>query len=43
MKWSAGAGFRFNINKDDPTNIRADYGVGRGGGSGFYIQFGEAF
>lgn len=43
MKWSAGAGFRFNINKDDPTNIRIDYGVGRGGASGFYIQFGEAF
>lgn len=43
MKWSAGAGFRFNINKNDPTNIRIDYGVGRGGASGFYIQFGEAF
>jgi len=42
VKWSAGAGFRFNINKDDPTNIRIDYGVGRGT-SGFYIQFGEAF
>jgi len=43
VKWSTGAGFRFNINKDDPTNIRIDYGVGRGGASGFYIQFGEAF
>jgi len=42
VKWSAGAGFRFNINKDDPTNIRIDYGVGKGT-SGFYIQFGEAF
>ena len=42
VKWSTGAGFRFNINKDDPTNIRIDYGVGRGT-SGFYIQFGEAF
>lgn len=42
LKWSAGAGFRFNINKDDPTNIRIDYGVGRGS-TGFYIQFGEAF
>lgn len=41
-KWSSGAGFRFNMNKKDPTNIRIDYGVGRGS-SGFYIQFGEAF
>ncbi len=43
VKWSAGAGLRFNINRDDPTNIRIDYGVGRRGASGFYIQFGEAF
>lgn len=42
VKWSAGAGLRFNINKDDPTNIRIDYGIGRDT-SGFYIQFGEAF
>lgn len=42
IKSSAGAGFRFNINKDDPTNIRIDYGVGRRS-TGFYIQFGEAF
>lgn len=41
-KYSAGAGFRFNINKDDPANIRIDYGVGRET-TGFYIQFGEAF
>jgi hypothetical protein len=42
LKWSTGAGFRFNINKDDPTNIRIDYGIGKGT-SGLYIQFGEAF
>lgn len=42
VKWSAGAGLRFNINKDDPTNIRIDYGVGKNT-SGLYIQFGEAF
>jgi outer membrane protein assembly factor BamA len=42
VKWSTGAGFRFNINKHDPTNIRIDYGIGKGT-SGFYIQFGEAF
>lgn len=41
-KWSAGAGLRFNINKDDPVNIRIDYGIGRNV-SGFYIQFAEAF
>lgn len=42
VKWSVGGGLRFNVNKDDPTNIRIDYGIGRGT-SGFYIQFGEAF
>lgn len=42
VKWSAGAGLRFNVNRDDPTNICIDYGIGRGS-SGFYIQFGEAF
>lgn len=41
-KWSAGTGLRFNINKDDPVNIRIDYGIGRNV-SGFYIQFAEAF
>lgn len=41
-KWTAGAGLRFNLNKDDPTNIRIDYGIGRHT-SGFYLQFGEAF
>ena len=41
-KWSAGAGLRFNINKQDPTNIRIDFGLGRET-SGFYFQFGEAF
>jgi len=42
VKWSTGLGFRININKNDPTNIRIDYGIGKGT-SGFYIQFGEAF
>lgn len=42
FKWTAGAGFRFNINKDDPTNIRVDVGFGKDTG-GFYLQFGEAF
>lgn len=41
-KWTAGAGLRFNLNKDDPINIRMDYGIGKHV-SGFYLQFGEAF
>lgn len=41
-KWTAGGGLRFNLNKDDPTNIRIDYGFGKHT-SGFYLQFGEAF
>ncbi len=41
-KWTAGAGLRFNLNKEDPTNIRIDYGFGKNT-SGFYLQFGEAF
>lgn len=42
FKWTAGGGLRFNLNKEDPTNLRIDYGIGRKT-SGFYIQFGEAF
>lgn len=42
FKWTAGAGLRFNLNKEDPTNIRIDYGIGKHT-SGFYLQFGEAF
>ncbi|MEL7833480.1 BamA/TamA family outer membrane protein [Fodinibius sp. Rm-B-1B1-1] len=41
-KWTAGAGLRFNINKDDPTNVRIDFGVSKES-VGFYLQFGEAF
>jgi len=41
-KWSAGGGLRFNLNPQDPTNIRVDFGVGKNT-SGFYLQFGEAF
>ncbi|MGM0507458.1 MAG: BamA/TamA family outer membrane protein [Bacteroidota bacterium] len=42
FKWSAGAGFRFNLNPEDTTNIRIDLGFGRES-VGFYLQFGEAF
>jgi len=41
-KWSAGAGLRFNLNPDDTTNIRIDFGIGKDT-AGFYLQFGEAF
>ncbi len=41
-KWSAGAGLRFNLNPDDQTNIRIDFGIGKNI-AGFYLQFGEAF
>jgi outer membrane protein assembly factor BamA len=43
MKYSAGAGIRFAVNRTEKMNIRLDYGVGGGRQNGFYIQFGEAF
>ncbi len=41
-RFTAGGGLRFNLNKQDPTNIRIDYGIGRNT-SGLYITIGEAF
>jgi hypothetical protein len=41
-KWTAGLGLRFNLNPDDQTNIRIDFGIGKDT-AGFYLQFGEAF
>lgn len=41
-KYAAGVGLRFNLNKNDTTNLRIDYGMGKGV-SGFYLTFGEAF
>ncbi len=41
-KWTLGAGLRYNINKEDPTYIRIDYGIGKDT-SGLYVTFGEAF
>jgi outer membrane protein assembly factor BamA len=41
-KYAGGIGIRFNINKEDTTNLRLDYGVGKGV-SGVYLTFGEAF
>ena len=42
LKWTAGGGLRYNINKANPTYIRIDYGVGEDTG-GFYVSLGEAF
>ncbi|MCY2688567.1 BamA/TamA family outer membrane protein [Salinimicrobium sp. TH3] len=42
IKWTAGGGLRYNINKANPTFIRLDYGVGKDTG-GFYVTLGEAF
>lgn len=44
LKSTAGFGLRLNINKDDPANIRIDFGwsmVDRS--TGVYLTFGEAF
>ena len=41
-KWTAGAGLRFNMNKQDPANLRIDFGFSKES-TGFYLQFGEAF
>lgn len=43
LKATAGAGLRFQFNRQDRLNVRFDYGVGRGGSSGFYFSIGEAF
>lgn len=42
IKWTAGGGLRYNINKTNPIFIRVDYGVGEDTG-GFYVSLGEAF
>lgn len=39
---TAGCGLRFNVNKEEKTNIRIDYGFGKET-SGMYITIGEAF
>lgn len=41
-KIAGGLGLRFNLNPDDTTNIRIDYGIGRHD-SGLYVTIGEAF
>jgi hypothetical protein len=41
-KYAAGVGLRFNLSKNDTTNLRIDYGAGKGV-SGLYLTLGEAF
>jgi outer membrane protein assembly factor BamA len=43
IKPNAGIGLRFLVDKNDRTNLRFDYAVGRNGQNGFYISFGESF
>ena len=38
-----GAGLRFKINKHSRTNICIDYGIGKNGTGGFYVNLGEVF
>lgn len=40
--WSAGAGLRFNLSKQDPLNLRMDMAFGQNT-TGFYFTLGEAF
>jgi hypothetical protein len=42
VKFSAGAGLRLNVNKQETTHLRADFGIGKNT-TGFYLSFGEAF
>lgn len=42
-KMSYGVGLRFEIDKQNRTNIRVDYGRGSDGSAGFYLEIGEAF
>ncbi|WP_299457296.1 BamA/TamA family outer membrane protein [uncultured Microscilla sp.] len=42
-KMSYGLGLRFEIDKQNRTNIRVDYGRGSDGSAGFYLEIGEAF
>lgn len=43
VKPNVGVGLRFLVDKNDRTNLRFDYAIGRQGQSGFYVSFGESF
>ena len=40
---AGGIGLRIKLNKFSRTNIAIDYGFGRQGSRGFFINLGEAF
>ncbi|HKI45837.1 MAG TPA: hypothetical protein VKA08_10955, partial [Balneolales bacterium] len=42
LKWAAGGGLRFNLNPNDPINLRLDVGFGEHV-MGYYLTLGEAF
>ncbi len=42
LKYSAGAGMRFKIDRKENINLRLDYAISNNT-SGFYVVFGEAF
>ena len=43
INMSYGVGLRVMINKENRTTITADYGIGRKGNSGFYLNINETF
>lgn len=42
-KYNCGLGLRFLVDKQQQTNLRFDYAIGKDGNSGFYVSFGESF
>jgi outer membrane protein assembly factor BamA len=42
VRWSAGGGMRFALNRRERLNVRVDYGIGPATSS-FYVTLGEAF
>ena len=40
---AVGAGLRIKLNKSSNTNVSIDYGFGKGGSSGLFINIGEVF
>jgi hypothetical protein len=43
MKYSGGAGLRFQFNKEQKINLRMDIGIGQDGNTGLYFGIEEAF
>ncbi len=43
LKYNAGAGFRFLVDRESNISLRFDYAVASNGQNGFYVAFGEAF